>query len=421
MKRWLLAAALIVLATVSTVDPLVLRPELHDLALTQAAVLVLASVPVVILTDHRRAATVLARSVGGRWWAAVLLWMTLSGAVSDRPAVGVATAAAFVAASSGVLDLARRSTPHAQAALAGVVVSTFVLSWPLAAVARISLDADLIRDSRLALLSIEPNHLARVAALAFVAAAGTMWNRNQRLHLRILWGGIAAVAALTVAATDSRTALVAACVGFAVAATAQSGWRIGAGFVGLGLMATGILAAGGWIGSAADGLRRSSDDPLGQLAVANGRTTLWTPVIEQIRSKPLFGTGPGLEREAIIQLHTDGVMPWRPDHAHNLLLHVGLVAGLIGLGLLLIALVAGWSNRSVRDFGVLAGLTVAVLIDGISEAAIATPGPAWIVLVMAAAWSVPPPSTALESPESQRFRVPMTRLTSSSISSTASL
>ncbi len=415
MNRRSLVIAMAVGATFAMVDPTRIAPEVRDLPLTQALLVAVPALAIAALVDWPSVGSAVHRSPAAQWWTAGVLWLIVSGVASHRPTVGLATGAAFLATAGGVVELGRGSREYRSLALGGILAATLAALWGAGLLAAVMSLGPVVDEGRLASVTIEPNHLALVAALVAVAATGAVTDRSQPPRIRTGARLVLVLAAITLGATDSRTALAATAAGVLVLVAARAGVRRSVIVVGFGITILGALSAVGVLGDLADGVRRSSDDPLGNLAAVNGRTAVWPLVVDQIRERPLLGVGPGLDREVMVGLYSSGRAPFQAEHAHNLVLHVGLVGGVIGALVLGIGLLRGLRDLHWRQQSLVAALTAVVLVDGFNEAVLATPGPGWMVLTAAATWTGADDGPAPD----QMASAPSNRRTSTSISVTA--
>lgn len=222
---------------------------------------------------------------------------------------------------------------------------------------------------------VNPNVLAGQLALllplilALLLAPQRAPMRGVRLGALLLSGPLV----VTLVLTESRGGGLAALVGLATMLLISVRYRI--------LLVSGMLFAlagftllGGWNGLLAD-------DPLGGIA---GRMEIWSRARYMLHDFAFTGIGMGSFLLVVETLYPYTLVPpGRGEHAHNLLLQVGVDLGLAGLGLWLAVLGlctlaavrgyrhaaaddAGWWQRAVA-LGVL-GSQVALLTHGMVDA-----------------------------------------------------
>lgn len=237
-------------------------------------------------------------------------------------------------------------------------------------------------DDRLALASLEPNELARVAALGTL---GALWYTRESRGLPQLVAAIAScVGIFMLLATASRTGALGLVVALAVLTVHVSRRRLAALSLGLFLLLatlplSGIALSG--IGGVADanpvaGLAARST---GQVTELGGRSTLWPLVMDEVAQSPLIGIGLANDRDIIADLRLD----WSPQHAHNLVLHLLLTTGAIGMILMLVAIAGGLIRAISNADPLCTALLMFVIIDGISEPVIRVPSFGWFALAAA--------------------------------------
>jgi len=197
---------------------------------------------------------------------------------------------------------------------------------------------------------VNPNVLAGQLALllplilALLLAPQRAPMRGVRLSALLLSGPLAAALVLT----ESRGGGLAALVGLATMLLISVRYRILMVSVVLFVLAIFTLL-GGWNALLAD-------DPLGGL---NGRLEIWSRASYMLQDFPFTGIGMGSFLFVVETLYPYTIVPpGRGEHAHNLLMQVGVDLGLAGLGLWLavlglctLAAVRGYRHAAADDAG----------------------------------------------------------------------
>lgn len=386
-RRTSVALVLVGIATgLGTVDLVGIRPDLPN-ALIPLLITAVAGVGAALAPPDRL------RPGQSRWILALfalwLGWSLVSASVSEDSGLAFATSASFLAvmlASMGVAQARSRSALLSIVAIGALVhaVAAFIVAF--------TVEFDQF-PQRLSLVELEPNHLGRFLALLCLVAV--LWALEHSLRR---WGPLLALAGVSVLGlvlTGSRTAPTALVVAGFVALLAARRWKLL--FVG-GLAF--VVGASGLIASGFDAriveLTNRSGEELTNVSGGNGRTTLWPEVLKVIEDQPLTGIGLGVDRARMAQLGAETEISWGPQHAHNLVLHLGFTTGWIGAALFLSAL--GLALVAALRFGEpwVAAIVAFVLVDGIAEPVFRIPQPTWALLVMVIAPAfVPSPSPDL--------------------------
>lgn len=178
---------------------------------------------------------------------------------------------------------------------------------------------------------------------------------------------LAAIAVLTIELTDSRTAMIAAALGMLVALRTKLKWTLRPAVlcsaIAVGAALWGLLFA-------ADLVSIDPDNALGQLSRSGeaeeiysltGRTDVWRFVIGNIAQSPLVGFGYGCSR--FVMVHNF----FATHHAHNLLLNVGLGAGLPASLLVAWMLVVLLWRALASPAGFPDVIAVMVLVGGVAD------------------------------------------------------
>lgn len=178
-----------------------------------------------------------------------------------------------------------------------------------------------------------PNNTGRLCALALALATHGLLQGFLRRRTAL---PLAALFAVTLLRTGSRTSLLAAAaaVGLCLARRSFVQGRAGRGFWIVGMTAGLVLSvfvAGYGLGvidsptsTFLSRFARSGD--VEELTSLSGRTDLWNYVWWRIQRSPILGYGLGCTRFVIVAGHE-----WETHHAHNVLLNVTLGTGIVGL------------------------------------------------------------------------------------------
>jgi len=243
---------------------------------------------------------------------------------------------------------------------------------------------------RLQGFTAHPNILGGLAAILILMATAA-WQRALIGHAAYF--GSFALGSVTLAATDSRTAIIALFVAWALVALRNS--RFG------GAIVMGVLAAVSFavILAACDALpdlagfssKLSRTGGTGEVLTLTGRTDLWSFVWSKILQKPFFGWG-FAGTEDLIADNMDPKIFGIVRHAHNMFLQSLLSVGFVGSipGFVYMALLVHrfiFEPDFTRD-----RLTLFVLVSGFTEPSVfAVPVVAtfifyWVVAQDAAKW-----------------------------------
>lgn len=374
----LLVGGLVSAATAATLDVRRLGIETAD---PQEWSLLLAGVPALALAgvfsfDRRRTSF----GHGGPLLASWLAIALVGGLAGPSPLQALLATGVFAVTGVAAAALVRTSgwTPLL-IAIAGVAVVHGALGVGLALVDVIE---PMTEERRLVLLTYEPNHLARLAALGAVAAVA-IGLRTTRSSLHLLAWPIAATCAGAVLLTQSRTGAAAMAAAMAIPVIRASRPRLALTAAAVGMLAVGAIGVAGLAGPVVETLSRTGDRSLADIRTGNGRIELWPAVIDEWASSPVVGVGLGHDFETVSETRRDGRIGWHAEHSHSLVLHVLMVSGAAGFVAFAAAMTdALWSGLRRADPWPLS-LLVLIAIDGLSEAVLSTPGPAWLVVAAA--------------------------------------
>ena len=140
-----------------------------------------------------------------------------------------------------------------------------------------------------------------------------------------------------------------------------------------------------------------------EVTTFTGRTEIWRYVFSLIQKAPILGYGFASTKEVIPAGFT-GAFGWTTHSAHNMVLQAWVATGLIGLGILLVALLALVRDHFVRPHPIRDAVTAFVLVQGLMEASIAGPTINMLIFVFlwAAALGRQPATTANAQPDGAR-------------------
>ncbi len=361
-----------VAAGLGTVDLVSFRPDLPR-TLVPIGVAILAAIAIVRSRPQwpdRRPLQVVAGLLAA--WTA---WATLSSVTSADPALALATALAFALLLAAALGVGGRSGSAGAAVVTGVAVTTHAVA---ALALAFGTDADQF-PVRLRLAELEATHLAQVMALAILVAFLRMLEAPTRSWFAPLT--LAGVSTLGLVLTGSRTTPIALVIAGALALVALRRWRL---VIGGGVAL--VLLFGGLIATGADArivsLTNRTSSELTNFDGANGRTTLWPEVLDVIDEHPIVGIGLGVDRERMVELNAEAELSWNPQHAHNLVLHLGLTTGWPGVVLVSTALAIALLGALWFREPWAAALVGFVLVVGVSEPVFRAPQLLWALLAM---------------------------------------
>jgi exopolysaccharide production protein ExoQ len=229
----------------------------------------------------------------------------------------------------------------------------------------------------------QANNLGLVCATYIGAIFLLGWRRHAR-WLTLL--PMAALAIATLRATDSRTAIIGACVGIVAVVLIRSKWALAM----LGLLAALLLVGAGSVpmryGMLMDDFSRSGDSS--EVITLTGRTQIWDFTWEKILERPLFGWGYNSSKEVLGQ-HIGFANGLIVDTTHNLLLQNLLSVGFIGT-LSLIGLFLIFVNNIIRNrLSDFAALNLAIVyVTGVSDSSAlgTTPTVLAMMFMLASLW-----------------------------------
>lgn len=297
-------------------------------------------------------------------------------------AIGFACFLAFAAAAARVLD--GRGILLGLALGAGLIVLPSLAVSPFAMGISASSPGSTGEFDRLRGLTDHPIPLAEVSA-AFVFACLGLWG-GAKGAARVALAALALAGLVTAAMTQSRIPPL----GMAAAALGYFTYRRGGLLLMLPIMTLtvgGVLAlesVGGFARLLPHDLlelvARSGNSK--EILTLSGRLVIWPYVIERIAEAPWLGHGHAAGMELF-----RGFTPWKITHAHNAYLQALLYTGVVGFGLLALAVLSQVrvflaSPEPVRDI-----LMLNVLILGLTEQSMVgnMPGQGTLLWMLAAA------------------------------------
>ena len=121
-----------------------------------------------------------------------------------------------------------------------------------------------------------------------------------------------------------------------------------------------------------------------EVTTFTGRTDIWRYVFSLIQKAPILGYGFASTKEVIPAGYT-GAFGWTTHSAHNMVLQSWVATGLIGLGILLVAMLALVREHFVRPHPIRDSITAFVLVQGLMEASVA--GPTINMLIFVFLWA----------------------------------
>lgn len=373
------AAALVVGLTASasgaTVDVRRLGVETAD---PQQWSLLLAAAPaaglaLLLLGDRRRAQAAIGVVLLGVW----TLIGLIGGLSGPSPSQALLASGLFAGLGAAAWSLVRTAGwSPLFAVLAGVAAVHGAAGVSLRAAGFIPA---LTEEGRLVLLAYEPNHLARIAALGAVAAVSLALNAGRSwIHLAA-WPVVVACS-VAVLLTQSRTGAAAMAFAIAVPVIRATRPRLTLVLVAVAMLTVGAIGVSGLAGPVVETISRTGDRSLADIRTGNGRTELWPAVIQAWMDTPFVGVGPGTDFAVVSEMRREGEIGWHAEHSHSLLLHVLMTSGAAGtvafVGAIWAGLISGWRRANPWPLALL----VLVGVDGLSEAVLSTPGPAWLVI-----------------------------------------
>lgn len=226
-----------------------------------------------------------------------------------------------------------------------------------------------------------PNNLGVAAALALLLTFLLCRQVGRRAGLAVALAGLG-VCGACLYLSGSRTAIISMTVGVTVIlvsrrpvlAIATLALAIGAGLLFLAYpdVRHAMLALVTREGSTRE------------VTTFTGRTEIWRYVFSLIQKAPILGYGFASTKE-VIPAGFSGAFGWTTHSAHNMVLQAWVATGLIGLGMLLVALLALVRDHFVRPHPIRDAVTAFVLVQGLMEASIA--GPTINMLIFVFLWA----------------------------------
>lgn len=300
---------------------------------------------------------------------AAFCWLGLSSVLSADPVGGALVAAALLGTFLAGAELARSTSrsdlwQSLAAGTSAVMVAAAILG---------PTDG----DARWAGLSEEPNALAVIAAFTVVIAVVR--------GIGPVSGAAAALAGVTLYATNAALPLLAAVVGVALWTSRE--WPTAAkravAVAGTGVATAFILAVVALPSEALPGDGYN-------LETINERTEIWSYLGERVAEAPLFGQGPRAASDVAARGAFDVRVHWGPRHAHNAALELAVAGGLPSAALFIAGVAAAIQGaRRSSDTAALAIATTFAIL-AVTEPLVRDPTIAVLLLGVAVVRSLPP-------------------------------
>lgn len=307
-------------------------------------------------------------SMSARWLAGSAGWLALSALWGLDPGLSLLWVASFVGFVGFGVSLVRWF---------GREVATRVLFAglvPPVAIALMSIAGPLLADRA---FDVSERVVVTKDMAAFFAVTIALLARFSPALQRLpRWaaGATYLAAAGVVLASDSRSMAVAAVIALGVGLVEAGRSRLVAAVSLAGLVGWAVAVLG--LGVDAGGV---FDLVSSDLAEGGGRDDLWAAVWAAMADRPLFGFGLGTHIEVLLEYRLESLYGIKSETTHNLVLLVGLAGGFPAMTLLVGSLLAVGrvAPKSLRV------VLVAVVVFGLGDAPIETPGIVLVLLGMA--------------------------------------
>ena len=225
----------------------------------------------------------------------------------------------------------------------------------------------------------EPNSLGVIAAIGVVVAV------SGRLEGRWWLAPLLPVGILVLVMTEARMPIVAAAAGSVLALRP----RLGRGSTSA-VIAVGFVAASALLVLALNGGTTSDSEQIDEIGSLNGRTTVWSLIVEEVEEAPFAGIGTEATQE-FLEGNQDQVS-WGPTHAHNAFFQMALHGGWPAAFIFVAAFVGYWRRARFAPVSSRDAVVLTLFLIGITEHLVREP--ALPLLVFAAAiGSLANPST----------------------------
>ena len=185
-----------------------------------------------------------------------------------------------------------------------------------------------------------------------------------------------ATATVTLAATGTRTTLIAAVICLFVISWRRLGiartLMFGVAMVGAVVIATSVIP------DPSDFVSREENAQ--DINSLNGRRTIWSVAIDITGDRPIAGHGVESGELTFPLASARGELPILINHAHNLFLEITTTQGLVGLALFLGAIGSYLAARRAPGGDLSGVLLLAIVLGGVTEAALGRPTALYLVL-----------------------------------------
>jgi O-antigen ligase len=313
-----------------------------------------------------------------------IAWSCVSAVLGDDVVVSLSYSLAFAGIGAAVVTISDR---FGWAGVCATLIWGGICYGVAAALAPLVSDRySTLGSERLRLLSLEPNQLGQICAIAIMAALYLAW------RARGVWS-IPPIIVLMVAswgllATDSRTAIGALLAALALLVFSYIALPLRLLGVGLVLAAITFAFGLGIVDADFDWLSRK-DDASQDVTNLSGRTELWPAIIEGSADRPIAGVGMGIDGAFMSELRHEGKISFTAPHSHSILLHPLITTGFVGFALFAAALFAMIGRAIVSLEPWRDSMLLLLVIDGVSEAVIRVPSFGWAALVAVAVTAGP--------------------------------
>ncbi len=184
------------------------------------------------------------------------------------------------------------------------------------------------------------------------------------------------IATVTLVATGTRTTLIAAVICLFVISWRRLGiartLMFGVAMVGAVVIATTIIP------DPSDFVSREENAQ--DINSLNGRRTIWSVAIDITADRPIAGHGVESGELTFPLASARGELPILINHAHNLFLEITTTQGLVGLALFLGAIGSFLAARRAPGGDLSGVLLLAIVLGGVTEAALGRPTALYLVL-----------------------------------------
>lgn len=300
-----------------------------------------------------------------------LLWSTASLAWSIVP---VLTAGAMLAILGTWLTATWFVLTYGFQAFARVYTGAMALFLTAGFVRDVGILANAGTVHRFAGFGLHPNNLAHAALFTMLLSIVLIVEFRKRT--RWTWWSLS-ISTLALAATGSRTAIIAAFVALSMMASRRLGLARTA-MIGLGFAAA-IVAVISLVPEPSQIVTR--DENTRDLSSVNGRSAIWPVAVRATLESPIAGHGVSASELIFSQANRRGELTLSNiTTAHNMLLEISLTTGIVGLALFLLMLASYAITRPASRAGLTGTVVMAMLIAGTTEAVLSWRSSSFLVL-----------------------------------------